>query len=184
MIIDHNWQHAIETVLRHEGKFVDNPNDPGGATKYGISLRWLISLGQINGHLVGDIDGDGDVDIDDIRSLDIDQTMLLYRQRWWEKYGYDRIIDQWAATKVLDMSVNMGSRQAHLLVQRALSAAEQPVAVDGVFGPASLAAVNSADRQLFKGALRATQAGFYWHLIQVKPSLREFEAGWMNRAYA
>ena len=172
-----NWNHAIETVLRREGGFVDNPNDPGGATKYGISLRWLSQRGMI-----GDFDGDGDVDVDDIRVMDRDQAMLIYRNNWWDRYGYGGIHDEWTATKIFDMSVNMGASQAHKLVQRALTVSGQPVVDDGIFGPATLKAVNLAETCLFEGAVKATQAAFYRQLVEKNPKLAEFKDGWLFRA--
>ena len=54
---------AITVILKHEGGFSNHSSDPGGATNYGISLRWLKSEG-----LYGDLDDDGDVDIDDINT--------------------------------------------------------------------------------------------------------------------
>ena len=51
---------AIKKVLKHEGGYVDHKNDPGGATKYGISLRFIR---KSNTEL--DLDGDGDIDSDD-----------------------------------------------------------------------------------------------------------------------
>lgn len=162
---------------------MDNHNDPGGATNYGISLRWLVKQGEIDGQLIGDFDGDGDVDIDDIRAMDREQASLLYRQHWWDRYDYGRIHDVWTATKIFDMAVNMGAPQAHKLVQRALAAAEHPVTVDGAFGPRSLKAVNACDPCLLKGALRATQAAFYRYLVLMKPKFEEFESGWLRRAY-
>lgn len=173
-----SWDRAVEVVLRHEGGFVDNPADPGGATKYGISLRWLAQRGGL-----GDFDHDGDVDVDDIRIMDRDQAMLLYKQNWWDRYDYGHIHDTAVATKIFDMAVNMGAPQAHKLVQRALAAVDHPVAIDGVFGPNTLRAVNSSESCLLE-VLKATQAMFYWHLVQIKPQLAEFEVGWMRRAYS
>ena len=42
-----DFESAIPTILRHEGKFEQNAADPGGVTNYGISLRWLKAQGLL-----------------------------------------------------------------------------------------------------------------------------------------
>ena len=65
---DVNFGGGIRQVLIHEGGYSDHPNDAGGVTKFGISLRYLRDAG----HALGDVDRDGDIDADDIRALDRD----------------------------------------------------------------------------------------------------------------
>ena len=52
-----NFNKAHKFVAKWEGGYVNDPDDPGGATNYGVSLRWLKSLGLDQ----GDIDHDGDL---------------------------------------------------------------------------------------------------------------------------
>src|SRR6266481_707309 len=98
---------AIPVILRHEGHFVNNPADPGGATNFGVSLRWLKSQG-----LAGDINNDGDIDIDDIKILTPAIAGEFYRTKWWNAYQYGNLVAQAVGTKVFDMSVNMGPPRA------------------------------------------------------------------------
>lgn len=176
---------AVLTVLKHEGGFVNNANDPGGATNYGVSLRFLLGTGDLE---VGDIDHDGDIDYDDIKKMTIEQAKEIYFKYFWTPNGYENINDIVIATKIFDMSVNMGAKQAHILLQRAIRAAGIYVVDDGALGPKSYAAMNSiisangADAIL--AATRSEQAGFYRGLIIRKPTFEEFRAGWMNRAYS
>ncbi len=60
-----NFEKAVEKVLEHEGGYVDHKNDPGGATNYGISLRFVKQSTGID----LDVDGDGDIDADDIKAM-------------------------------------------------------------------------------------------------------------------
>lgn len=170
---------AVTVVLQHEGGFVDNKNDPGGATNWGISLRWLQKQG-IN----LDLDFDGDTDADDIRLLPRVKAIKLYRRYFWDQWGYEKISDQHVATKVFDLCVNMGSRQAHLLTQRALRAVGWPVTEDGILGPVTLARINASRGSELLPALRSEAAGFYRLLAFTKSELREFLNGWLRRAYA
>lgn len=174
---------AIDTVLRHEGGYVNHPSDPGGATNYGVTLASLQNLHN-NGWLNGDLDGDGDVDPEDVRLLPREMAVEIYRAQWWDRYGYHRINDPALAAKVMDLSVNTGPGRAHKLLQQALRAVGHPVAIDGLLGPKTLTAANLAPSVAILAALRSEAAGFYRILANQRPQLQTFLAGWLNRAYA
>lgn len=193
--MDAAFERAIETVLAHEGGFVNHPEDPGGATNWGVSLRYLRARGDLDGDglLDGDLDGDGDVDVDDIRDMSRDQAIDIYRTGWWERYRYSEMPEE-IGVKVFDLSVNMGSTQAHKLLQRACRAAEKPTADDGKIGGMTMTAVVNANEEMLLSALRSEAAGFYRMLVERNRALSErghdvsdfgaFLRGWLNRAYA
>lgn len=176
------FERAIPEILQHEGGFVNHASDPGGATNWGISLRFLAD------HLeAGDFDNDGDVDIEDIANMTVDQAAEIYRQFWWDKYNYGLLNDQTVATKIFDMSVNMGASRAHKIVQMALNKAfGLQLSVDGVIGNATRGVINACEDDVEQHLLTTIcdeQFGFYQRLIANKPSLKVFERGWKNRAY-
>jgi lysozyme family protein len=179
---------AVAVVLKHEGDFSCDPDDPGGATNHGISLRFalmeLAGDADGDGRVDGDFDRDGDIDADDIRTMSRDDAIAVYRHHWWDRYHYDQLGDDALATKVFDLAVNMGAKQAHLCLQRAIRAVWFPVAEDGVLGPKTMAAANAADPRLLLPALRAEAAGFYRTLITAKPRLEKYRSGWLRRAYS
>ena len=175
---------AIGIILKHEGGYVNHPSDPGGATNYGISLRFLADYPNI-----GDFDHDGDVDAEDIRVMTINDAMAIYRAAWWEKFKYELISDQTVATKVFDFSVNMGAKRAHILLQRALNRAfGLKLAEDGVIGPNTRNVINSAvdgsGKQLLIDAYSQVAWEFYQGLIAANPKLSAFAKGWKNRAFS
>jgi len=170
-----SFDFALPVILAHEGGWSDNPRDPGGATKYGISLRFLRAQGI-------DLDMDGDVDADDVRALSPQHAAALYRARFWDAEGYGRIVDQQVATKVCDMSVNMGPRRAHRLCQRALNECGERLEVDGVLGPDTVDAVNRTEARELLLELCAEQTAYYTTLAEVKPALAVFLVGWTRRA--
>lgn len=167
---------AWPTILRHEGGYVNNPNDPGGATNYGISLRWLKAQG-----LHDDQGNDLVVTIQTIQNLTPDEAASFYRISWWVRYGYGRVIDQSVATKLIDTAVNVGAPRAHKFAQAALG-----TTVDGILGPQTVSAINNAAAanvtQLLVG-MRSRQAAYYQNLASANPRLAEFLPGWLNRAW-
>jgi len=83
------FSRAINTILKNEGGYVNNPNDPGGETNYGISKRSFPDV--------------------DIRNLTQEKAIAIYRASYWGKYPLlDQLDSQEVATKVFDLMVNMG----------------------------------------------------------------------------
>lgn len=174
-----SFELAIPVVLKHEGGFADNPKDPGGATNWGISIRYLRSIGEIL-----DLDGDGDMDAADMQLLPQGTAIEVYREFIWDPGRYGHISDQDVATKVFDLAVNMGARQAHKLLQRALRACGVTLTEDGVIGMVTLAATNKVPGFPQLAALRSEAAGFYRALAATKPDLAVFLNNWIRRAYS
>lgn len=161
-----NFDTAIITVLKREGGFVDNPHDSGGATNFGISLRFLKSI-------------DSNATIEDIKNLTTENASNLYKLHWWDKYQYERIINQSIATKVFDAAVNMGSHWSHIGLQRSVLAASGiSLKEDGILGDKSIAEINNVNPTELLVAYRSELAGIYRSFNE-----REFIDGWLARAY-
>jgi lysozyme family protein len=168
---------AIRRVLEHEGHFSDDPDDPGGATKYGISLRYAKEIGL-------DVDHDRDTDVEDIRKLPLEQAIAIYRTHWWDKYGYGKL-GLMIGGRVFDLAVNMGAVPAHKCLQRALRAATGELLVeDGIIGPETLDAFHMASQEQIKAALRSEAAGHYRMLSVARPKFEKYLKGWLIRAYS
>lgn len=158
------FEKAITIVLKHEGGYVNDPNDLGGETKYGISKRSYPHL--------------------DIKNLTVEQAIEIYRRDWWDKYRYGDIKDQDVATKVFDLSVNMGPATAHRLLQEALVFLGYDIAVDGIIGPQTIGAANkTAPRRLLQ-VLRWMAAHHYYRIAAQRPQSQAFLMGWLTRAYS
>lgn len=162
-ITDVNFQQAILVVLRHEGGYVNNPKDPGGETKYGISKRVYPNL--------------------DIKNLTIDQASNIYYRDWWMHFNYNQITDSSLATKVFDTSVNIGASRSHKMLQTCLQTNGFPnIVVDGNLGPKSFAAINACNTSTVLTAFRQAQADYYNALVASNPDDQEFLKGWLARA--
>ena len=175
-----DFEYAYQRLMELEGGFSDDPDDAGGASKYGVSLRYLESLGPE----YGDFDGDGDVDAVDVRKMSQEDAKAIYKALWWDRQGYGDIEEDIIAAKVFDLAVNMGARQAHLILQRALRACGRRVAEDGVIGPKTIGAANGADELELRAALRSEAAGVYRLIVKAHPTNSKFLQGWLNRAYS
>ncbi len=192
---------AMPVILEHEvgrkwrtGGYVNDPDDPGGPTKYGVSFRYLKSeLANVHddvGHLAGDIDGDGDVDADDIRALTLEKATEIYDVRWWQRFGYGRIVDQQCATKVFDCAINMGALRAHLIACLALADCGERIAEDvdastvevRRLGDLAVTAINTCQAREFLLAYCDRMRGRYVTLATNNSHLQKFLDGWLERA--
>lgn len=185
------FEAVVNHVLEIEGGFVDHKHDKGGATKYGISLRFLQSGGVIDQNLDGykdfDLDFDGDIDGADIRKLNLLQAQNLYFKYFWEKYNCQHLPKPIDAA-VFDQAVNGGGVAAIKLLQKALNKIGGIfVRVDGQFGPETRAAINkiSNDKLLITQLLihyRIAAGARYADIAAKNPSQKVFLKGWMRRA--
>ena len=167
LIPENRFQYAVGIVLNHEGGFSDDKNDPGGMTNYGISQRFV---------------DDEKLKLN-IQHLTLDEAKDIYRKYWWDRYHYDAVNDLKLATKIFDLSVNLGPDKAHALVQKSLNHIQnEHIAIDGVFGPQTIAAVNQSDPIKLMTEFRLETRDYYINLVSHNPSLAKFEYGWLVRA--
>lgn len=121
-----NFDQAFEKVIGHEGGFSDDPADPGGRTKYGISQRAYPG--------------------EDIAGMTLERAKDIYRRDYWGASGCDAV-PELVKFELFDMAVNQGVKTAIKALQRAAEVAD-----DGILGPKTLQAIQSmrADRLLFR----------------------------------
>lgn len=168
---------SIFHVLKNEGGFIDDPDDPGGATNYGLSRRWLTEHGIDLGR------GPGIITVSDVKVLTLDLAKQLYYDHFWRPYCFSWLLDQVVATKVFDMTVNMGSVQAFKLVRNALiDYREWDLPRTGLMDEALLEALNSIQPYRSLPAIIKESIRFYQVLAHVKPRQAKFLPGWIKRA--
>jgi len=181
---ENRFEEAVEYVFKHEGGYIDHPNDPGGATNYGISLR---SLRQLEGASLDnwDLDGDGDVDADDMRLMTKDRARKIYFKHFWHRQ-LDQLESPRLAIKLFDTGVNVGPHQAGRIFQRMVSRYDSDVIVDGFVGPKTVDSANvvSGVVEYCLDDFCAEQARFYFRLVSARPSREVFLLGWLRRAYS
>ena len=173
------FDRAVQIVLEHEGKLNINDKDRGGATKYGISLRYLQLVDL-------DLNKDGKVDVEDIFCVSQAIATNIYRKDWWDRYKYHEINDFAIAAKVFDLAVNMGATQAHKLLQVVINRlSPHSLNIDGVLGSKTLYALNqmiddSKAIDILEG-FKTAATSFYKELVINDSELEIFEKGWLRR---
>lgn len=156
-----DFKTAVAFVLKNEGDYSQDPEDAGGETKFGISQRSYPNL--------------------DIKNLTRDQAIAIYREDFWAPY---QDFDEPIATKLFDLAVHMGHKQAVQILQRALRSCGAPhLKDDGILGPLTRQAITIARSELLIVALRSEAAGFYRTLAVQNPRNQKFLAGWLTRGY-
>ncbi|MEI2804957.1 holin-associated N-acetylmuramidase [Albidovulum sp.] len=173
---------AKEIVAR-EGGFVNDPDDPGGATKYGVTLATLRRLGL-------DLTGDGQVSEADIRRLGRDQAVEIYLDHYFRRPRIAELPEALQAP-VFDMHVNAGANAVKIL-QRLLNEMGSDLAVDGKLGAMTIAAAHraaGADPVLMADAYGIARRNYYYALADARPASRKYarrrdggKGGWITRA--
>jgi len=173
---------ALEIVAR-EGGYVDDPDDPGGATKHGVTLGTLRRLGV-------DLTGDGQVDRADVRRLTPEKAAAIFVTHYFERPGLGGLPETLQAT-VFDMYVNSGSNAIRIL-QRLLTEMGHDLVVDGVLGPLTLTAARAAARAApdhIADAYGIARRNYYYRLADARPASRKYarrrdggKGGWIRRA--
>ncbi len=178
---------SVETIadeiIAREGGYVDDPDDPGGATKYGVTLGTLRGLGV-------DLDGDGDTDAEDVRRLTRAQARGIFLEHYFERPGIAQLPEALHAT-VFDMQVNAGANAVKIL-QRLLNDMGHRIAVDGAIGPRTAEAAHLAQASApnhLTDAYGIARRNYYYAIADGRPASRKYarrrdggKGGWIRRA--
>jgi lysozyme family protein len=171
-----NFDIAMKTVYLHECGYSDDKNDSGGPTKFGLSLRFL-KLENL------DIDGDGDVDKDDVLKLTKSDADKIYLQKFWTNNHYEKIKSYRVATKVFDISVNAGASRSHKLVRMSINKIlHANIPVTGTLDDETINTMNRIEPVLLLDEIRSQQAMFYRSIVNTHPQYKVFLKGWLARA--
>jgi lysozyme family protein len=172
-----------EDIVAREGGFVDDPDDPGGATKHGVTIHTMRALGL-------DLDRDGDVDARDVRLLSREQAVDIFVAHYFVRPRIAMLPEVLHAT-VFDMHVNSGSNAVKIL-QRLLRDMGLDIAVDGVIGPQTARAAHAAACRApghLADAYGIARRDYYYRIADRRPASRKYarrrdggKGGWIRRA--
>ncbi len=163
----------LDDLIKIEAGYVDHPADRGGPTKYGITL---LALNEYTGKRNTKID---------IQALTEPTAKDIYLDLYYRKPKINQLPNL-IQPIVFDMAVNHGRKTAIQLMQSQLLADGYPInKVDGVIGPLTLNAANSACNDLgtvFINNLINRRIARYKAIIKHDPTQKVFEKGWLARA--
>lgn len=161
-------------LLKHEGGYVNHPDDPGGPTNKGITLA---TLSQCSRELLGLTPS-----VDLLRELSDEQAGIIYKALYWDAIHGDDIVSQPLANLVCDFQVNAGTASSRLLQAVLNERGIRPaLVIDGVVGSRTLMAINHCDTHRVYAAFKLRRMAYYRSLARRRPSLGRFLAGWLRR---
>ena len=147
----------ISVILKHEGGWVNDPDDRGGETKYGITRYRYPEL--------------------DIKNLTIGQATDIYYRDFYQRMKLFYIKNDALAIHVFDMGVNAGRTRAVELLQSLLKGCE----VDGILGPSTGQGISLADTTTnLVEAYKAKRVEYYYK-VSLRGNNSKFLKGWVNR---
>lgn len=148
---------AFELMIGHEGGYVNDPQDPGGETKFGISKRSYPK--------------------EDIKNLTIERAREIYMRDFWNPILGDQINDQNIANSIFDFAVNAGTHVSEELAQIVVK-----TPVDGTIGKQTLQAINSIDPEKFLASFKVEKITRYISICKKRPESKKYFFGWVCRA--
>lgn len=156
------FERALTRVLAHEGGYVNHPSDPGGETNKGITKRVYDAYRERNGQ-----------PIQSVRNISQAEIAAIYKASYWDLAKCDQL-PAGISYVVFDGAVNSGVSQSIKWLQRALGV----VAVDGVIGNATIAAVqNYGNMDRLVDAICDRRLAF----LKALKTWKVFGKGWASR---
>ncbi len=153
------FRECLPHILKHEGGYVDHPEDPGGATNMGITHITLASWRGCS------------VTKQDVKNLRPSEVQDIYKANYWDA-AHCANMPVGIDLCVFDCAVNQGVGDARRFLQYALG-----VRVDGVVGPITLGAVSHAKPSVLLRKFMARRMEDYGNLSIFKT----FGGGWSSR---
>lgn len=158
----------VPKIIKWEGGFVNHPYDRGGATNKGVTLATFTQYRKAKGLQ--------EPTIDDLKYISDAEWMDVLKTFYWDKWRADEILNQSIANLLVDWLWASGVYGIRY-PQQVLG-----VAVDGIVGRKTLAAVNNYpdQRKLFQKLWNRRKLHFEC-IVRNNPTQKVFFKGWINR---
>lgn len=171
----------LDTILKHEGGFVNHPNDRGGATNFGVTIK---EYGEWIGR---------PATIQDMRNMKREEARDIFRKKYYTKPGIDQLVPAELQPIVFDACVLYGPKRAIIFLQKivnefgtASKTDDWETDLDGVLGPHTRKLIKEiSDKYGWKAVNNAyveERIQFCQAIVRNRPSQKVFLKGWTNRA--
>jgi lysozyme family protein len=155
---------AYAFTKKWEGGYVNHPNDPGGATNYGIIqsvyTEWRESKGLQYQH---------------VSYMTPDEAETIFYENYWLATKCDEV-GLPLNIVLFDTAVNFGVRGAVIFVQETLG-----IKLDGIWGPITDNAVKSSNPKDLAYVIIKNRVKYRYYRVETDPSQSVFLQGWLNR---
>ena len=150
-----SFQQIFDRLIGHEGGYVNDQQDPGGETNWGVTKRTAMANGYTG----------------NMKTMTRQQAYEIYRRAFWLRYNCEQMPDA-VAYQFFDAAVNHGFGNASRMLQRAVGVLD-----DGIIGKYSLEAINRNPISDTLMVLNGERLNFYTRL----KNFDRFGKGWVNR---
>lgn len=170
----------FNSILGKEGGYVNNPNDKGGPTNWGITQAVARAHGYTG----------------DMKDLSRQQALNILESDYWVGPRFNQVseVSNAIAIELTDTGVNMGPSVSAKFLQRALNVFNNQgklypdIVADGQIGPRTITALQSflatrsrdGEKVMLK-ALNSLQGARYIELAESRPANETFAYGWFER---
>lgn len=172
----------IAAKVNLEGGYVNNPNDLGSITNFGITQATAREWGYTG----------------DMRNLTRALALEIYKKGWWDRMRLDQILawNPLLADRMFDFGINAGRANCIKSLQRILNVLNRQgklyadIDADGGIGTLTMTALNGFlkargldgfNRLMF--ALTSHQVAYYTEISEKRVQNEEFTYGWYDRVY-
>jgi lysozyme family protein len=172
-----------QEIVAREGGFVNDPDDPGGATNHGVTLQTMRRLGL-------DVTGDNRVTVEDVKRLTAAKATQIFVDYYFKRPGLGALPES-LQPSVFDMYVNAGGNAIKVL-QRLLTDMGFPADPDGAIGAQTIRAAQMAQESApdyLADAYAIARRNYYYAIADARPASRKFarrrdggKGGWIARA--
>ena len=166
---------AVEKTLNLEKGYVNNPNDHGGETNWGITKATAQAYGYKG----------------DMKDLKREEATAIYKKGYWDTFQLDKVRNQLIAENIFDVHVNGGT--PIVWAQRALNTINinehgkrlwKDIKVDGKIGPITLGILNTITEggfleEVYLKVFNAFRAYYFVLLSEKSITQKEFVHGWI-----
>ena len=151
------FEEIIEKVLKHEGGYVNDPDDAGGETNYGISKKAFPDI--------------------DIKNLTRKEAKEIYKNEYWDKSKVEKVPKRLRHI-YFDMCVNFGTSGAISVLQRSANSRGSKLSIDGKLGPLTLGSIKNIETE----RVRAYRILRFAKIVSNTAANEKYWFGWYNRA--